>query len=79
MRMAPIALAIFGAMLGSSEAVAVTYSCSQLSKTIATARLSDRDNLQVYFSIRAGTLWSGTVNLTTVDDGFYYSIQERLK
>jgi hypothetical protein len=61
--MAPIALAIFGAMLGSSEAVAVTYLCSQLSKTIATARLSDRDNLQV----------------TTVDDGFYYSIQERLK
>jgi hypothetical protein len=31
MRVAPIALAIFGAMLGSSEAVAVTYSSSPFS------------------------------------------------
>ena len=72
MRVASIALAIFGAMLGSSEAVAVTYSSSPFSKVIATARLPYRDNPEVYFTVRAGALWSGGVDLTTAGDGFYY-------
>jgi len=49
MRVASIALAIFGA----SEAVAVTYSSSPFSKIIATAKLPYRDNLEVYFTVRA--------------------------
>jgi hypothetical protein len=52
MRLAPIVLAIFGAMIGSSAAIAVTYSSSPLSKIIATARLPDRDNPEVYFGVR---------------------------
>jgi hypothetical protein len=72
MRVAPIALAIIWAMLGSSEAVAVTYSSSPFSKIIATARLPYRDNPEVYFTVRAGALWSGGVDLTTAGDGFYY-------
>jgi mannose-6-phosphate isomerase-like protein (cupin superfamily) len=72
MRVASIALAIFGAMLVSSEAVAVTYSSSPFSKIIATARLPYRDNPEVYFTVRAGALWSGGVDLTTAGDGFYY-------
>jgi mannose-6-phosphate isomerase-like protein (cupin superfamily) len=59
-------------MLGSSEAVAVTYSSSHFSKIIATAKVPDHVNPQVYFSVRAGAVWSGGVDLTTVSDGFYY-------
>jgi hypothetical protein len=62
MRAAPIAIAIFGAIFGSSEAVAVTYSSSPCSKIIATATLPYRDNPEVYFSIHAGALWSGGVD-----------------
>jgi mannose-6-phosphate isomerase-like protein (cupin superfamily) len=31
-----------------------------------------RDNPEVYFTVRAGALWSGGVDLTTAGDGFYY-------
>jgi hypothetical protein len=74
MRVAPIVLAIFGAMLASSEAVAVaaTYSSSHLSKIIATATVPNRDNPQRYFSVRAGTLWSSETDQITPSDGIYY-------
>src|ERR1700758_5207509 len=72
MRVAPIVLAIFGAMLASSEAVAATYSSSHFSKIIATATVPNRDNPQLYFSIRAGTLWSSETDQITPSDGIYY-------
>jgi mannose-6-phosphate isomerase-like protein (cupin superfamily) len=72
MRVAPIVLAIFGAMLACSEAVAVTYSSSHFSKIIATASVPNRDNLQLYFGIRAGTVWSGEMDQITPSDGIYY-------
>jgi mannose-6-phosphate isomerase-like protein (cupin superfamily) len=72
MRVAPIILAIFGAMLASSEAVAATYSSSHFSKIIATATVPNRDNPQLYFSIRAGTLWSSETDQITPSDGIYY-------
>ena len=50
MRVAPVALAIFGTILGSSEAVAATYSSSPFSRIIATATLPYRDDPEVYFS-----------------------------
>jgi hypothetical protein len=56
MRVAPIALAIFGAIFASSEAAAVTHSSSPFSKIFATTMLPYRDNSEVYFSIRAGAL-----------------------
>jgi hypothetical protein len=72
MRVAPIVLSIFGAMLASSEAVAATYSSSHFSKIIATATVPDRDNPQLYFSVRAGTLRSGEMDQITPSDGIYY-------
>jgi mannose-6-phosphate isomerase-like protein (cupin superfamily) len=72
MRVVPVGLAIFGALLGASEAVAVTYSSSHFSQIIATAKLPERDNAQLHLCVRAGTLWSGSVDLTTDGDGFYY-------
>jgi hypothetical protein len=72
MRVVVVSLAIFGALLGASEAVAVTYSSSHFSRVISTARLPDRDNPQVYFTVRAGTLWSDAADLTADGDGFYY-------
>jgi hypothetical protein len=72
MHIVPVSLAIFGVLLGSSEAVAITYSSSDFSRVISTARLRGGDYPQLYFSVRAGTLWSGTVDLTNEDDGVYY-------
>jgi hypothetical protein len=73
MRLTPIVLAIFGAMIGSSAAIAVTYSSSPFSKIIATARLPDGDNPEVYFGVRVGTLWSReAADLIIAIDGFYY-------
>jgi mannose-6-phosphate isomerase-like protein (cupin superfamily) len=79
MRLAPMAFAIFGAMLGSSEAVAVTYSSSPFSKIIATARLPAHDNPQVYFSVRVGTMWSDESDLTAASDGIYYQYSGTVK
>ena len=72
MRVVVVTLAFFGALLGASEAVAATYSSSHLSRVISTARLPGGDNPQVYFVVRAGTLWSGAADLTADGDGFYY-------
>jgi mannose-6-phosphate isomerase-like protein (cupin superfamily) len=72
MRVAPVVLATFGAMLATSQAVALTYSSSHLSKIIAAETMPDRGNLQLYFSVRAGTLQAGKVELTTPSDGVYY-------
>jgi hypothetical protein len=78
MRVVPVSLAIFGALLGFSQAVAATYSSSSFNRVISTARLPGRDNSQVYFSVRAGTLWSGAVDLTTDGDGVYYQCSVHL-
>jgi hypothetical protein len=56
---------VFGS--GRSHLLVLTFS-----RIIATAKLPYRDNPEVYFTVRAGALWSGGVDLTTTGDGFYY-------
>jgi hypothetical protein len=59
-------------MLASSQAIAGTYSSSQFSKIIAADTVPNHDDLQLYFSVRAGTFWSTEIDEVATADGVYY-------
>src|ERR1051325_11977151 len=72
MRLRHTVFAVFGAMLASSQAVAGTYSSSQCSKAIADEVVPNRDDLQLYFSVRAGTVLGSEIDEVAPSDGVYY-------
>jgi mannose-6-phosphate isomerase-like protein (cupin superfamily) len=72
MRLRDATFALFGAMLASSQAIAGTYSSSQFSKIIAADIVPNHDDLQLYFSVRAGTFWSTEIDEVATADGVYY-------
>jgi len=72
MRLRDAIFAVFGAMLASSQAVAGTYSASPFSNVIAADIVPNQDDLQLIFSVRAGTFWGDEMDAVAPSDGVYY-------
>jgi hypothetical protein len=73
MRLEAIVFALFGASLASSEAAeTTTYSSSPHQAVIATAVLSDVTSHPIYFTVLAGTFWSGETNRVATGSEIYY-------
>lgn len=68
-----VVLATFIICVGSCPAESVeTYSSSQFRRVIAKARIPQRDNAPLYFSVRGGTFWTDQVSTAAPGDGVYY-------
>lgn len=73
MRLRAIVLALFGMTLASSDAMAITtYSSSLLQKVVATATVTDRNDISLYFSVLVGRLEAGETHGVASGDGVYY-------
>jgi mannose-6-phosphate isomerase-like protein (cupin superfamily) len=80
MRLAAIVLMLFIATLAGSKATeTTTYSSSRFHAVIATATLSDLTAVPLYFSVNAGTFWSGETSRIATADGFYYQFSGTTK
>ena len=73
MRLLAIVLMLFIATLAGSKATeTTTYSSSRFHAVIETATLSDLTAVPMYFSVNAGTFWSGETSRIATADCFYY-------
>ena len=73
MRFGAVVLATFMVCVGTCPAESVeTYSSSQFRRVIAKARIPQRDNTPLYFSVRGGTFWTDQVSTAAPGDGVYY-------